>query len=46
LYFILDYYYNPLWEFDSRNRDLVAAFLGAPLGQRKKRRGGAAAAAE
>jgi hypothetical protein len=33
LYFLLDYYYNPLW--GSRNRELVAVFLGAPMGQRK-----------
>jgi hypothetical protein len=44
LYFILDYYYNPDWEFDSRNRDLLAVDLGAPMGQRKKRKGRVAAA--
>jgi hypothetical protein len=31
--------YNPLWEFDSRNRDLAAVFLGAPMGQRNKAMG-------
>jgi TetR/AcrR family transcriptional repressor of nem operon len=35
LYFILDYHYNPPSEFDSCHRDLVAVFLGAPMGQSK-----------